>query len=456
VVAKVSWRLLPFLFILYIVACIDRINVGVARLQMPRDVPLDAGAYGFAAGLFFVGYFLFQVPSSLMLQRVGVRPWIACIMVLWGLTSSATGFVSGVRSFSAMRFLLGVMEAGFFPGILFYLTQWFRARDRARAVALFMTAGALAGVIGNPISGALLGLDGRAGLKGWQWLFFLEGFPAVLLGFVVWRLLPDRPSRARWLGPRERKWLVGELGREEARKEQLGRPSFRAALSSGRVWLLALVAFLTSSSGNALDLWLPEILRRQVGGSEFTVSLLAAVPYIVAAVSMVLVAAHSDRTRERRWHVALPAFLAVLGFLISIQTGDPLLALGAFSFARAGLSSGLAPFWTFPANLLAGSAAAGGVALINSVGNLGGLLAPWFVGRLSATSGSFAGGLLVLAASALGIGIVILALPNVEARAELPLGERRPEPRPPTDYPEPTLSGGSHGGAGRPDGSEAG
>jgi ACS family tartrate transporter-like MFS transporter len=451
VVARVSWRLLPFLSLLYIVACIDRINVGVARLQMPRDVPLDPGTYGFAAGLFFVGYFLFQVPSNLVLQRVGVRPWIACIMVLWGFISSAHGLVKGVHSFCVMRFLLGVTEAGFFPGILFYLTQWFRARDRARAVALFMTAGALAGVIGNPLSGALLRLDGLSGVKGWQWLFFLEGIPAVLLGILVLRTLPDRPARARWLHPKEREWLDAELEMERTRKERLSRPSFGAALSNGRVWLLCLVAFLTSSCGNALDLWLPEILRRQVGGSEFQVSLLAAVPYVAAALIMVVVAVHSDRTRERRWHVALPAFLAVVGFLLSVRTANPLLSLAAFSCARAGLSAGLAPFWTFPGNLLSGSAAAGGVALINSVGNLGGLLAPWFIGRLSSASGSFSGGLLLLATSCLGIGIVILALPNVEAQ---PKGFRGDEPDDQRAI-ETVPAGGIHGGAGGAHGGEA-
>jgi ACS family tartrate transporter-like MFS transporter len=417
VVSKVSWRLLPFLLLLYLVASIDRINVAVARLQMPRDVALSADDYGFGAGLFFAGYFLFQLPSNLILGRFGIRRWIGRLMILWGMVSAAMVFVQGVRSFCVLRFLLGAAEAGFFPGILYYLTGWFRAQDRARAVALFMTAGALAGVVGNPISGALLTLDGAGGLKGWQWLFLVEGMPAILLGCVVLRWMTERPSQAAWLEPEERAWLDNELAQERVQREPQDQPTLRAALTNPWVWFLCALHFMFSTCGNGLELWLPEIVRGMTGLGHFSVSLLSALPYVVAVIGMVLIAAHSDRTEERKFHVAIPALVAALGFAAAAHLGQHALALAALCVARLGMSGALAPAWTYPPRLLSGTAAAAGIAIINSVGNLGGVLGPWLLGHLSSATAGFTWGLSGLSALMFLSGILALLLPGRNERS---------------------------------------
>ena len=410
VVSKVSWRLLPYLFLLYIVAYIDRINISVAALQMPRDVPMNEAAYGFGGGLFFIGYFLFEVPSNMVLARVGARIWIARIMVVWGIISSCMMFATTVPAFYALRFLLGAAEAGFFPGILYYLTKWYRERDRARAVALFMTAGTLAGVIGTPLSGALLELDKRGGLHGWQWVFLVEGIPAVLLGLSVLFVMTERPSAASWLSPEEKEWLEGELERERSAKVARTGGSLLQTLTEPRVLHLALVYFLIVVSAYGFEMWMPVIMKSISGGKNFRSTLLSAIPSLAATVVMIVVAIFSDRAGERRWVVALCAFASSLGFLVSALTGNAVLAVMALSLAWCGIKSAQGPFWALSAASLSGSAAAAGLAYINSVANLGGQIGPWAVGWLVKKTGSFATGLFASSFLLLGAGLVVLLL----------------------------------------------
>jgi len=410
--AKATRRLIPFLFLLYVVAYLDRINVGFAALQMKQDIGLSDRAYGLGAGIFFLGYFLLEIPSNLILERVGARLWIARIMVSWGALSAATMLVRGPASFHVLRFLLGAAEAGFFPGVILYLTYWFPAAERARAVARFMTATAIAGVIGGPVSGALLSLHGSAGLAGWQWLFLVEGVPAIVLGLVVLVALPDRPADAAWLTPEQRIRLAALVDREARERAEVHGESLRAALANGRLWLLALLYFVLVVGLYGLSLWLPEIVKSLAGWSNFAVGLATVVPYLVAAIAMVLIGADSDRRAERRWHVALPAFAGALGLMLASQARAPALALAAFSLAAAGIFGAFGPFWAMPTAFLGGTAAAGGIALINSIGNLGGFVGSSLIGLVRDTTQSFAGGLLALATSLLAAGLLALSVPE--------------------------------------------
>ncbi len=420
VVAKVSWRLLPYLFLLYLVAYIDRINISVAALQMPRDVPMDEAAWGLGAGLFFIGYFLFEVPSNLILARVGARIWIARIMVIWGIVSTCMMFAKTVPVFYSLRFQLGAAEAGFFPGILFYLTKWYRERDRARAVALFMTAGTLANVIGSPISGALLGLDGHGGLHGWQWVFLVEGIPAVLLGISVLFVMIKRPRDARWLQPEEKDWLEGELERERADKEGGPQPSLLKALTEPRVLLLSLVYFLIVTGAYGFELWLPSIMKPLSGGNNFRATLFSAIPSLIATVVQVLVGMASDRAGDRRWTVTICAIASAIGFMASAAGGAPVLVLATLSLAWCGIKSAQGPFWALSASMLRGSAVAGGLALINSIANLGGQLGPWAVGLLVKKTGNFSMGLFVSSFLLLGAAIVVQVVRPRTASDTLP------------------------------------
>ena len=362
----VSRRLIPFLFALYVVSFLDRVNVGFAALQMNRDLSLSPAVYGFGAGIFFVGYSLFEVPSNLILACMGARLWIARIMITWGLIAAGMMFARGPLSFYVLRFLLGVAEAGFFPGIIFYLSEWFPADARARAVARFMTAIPVSGVIGGPISGALLGLSGWLGLTGWQWLFLLEGLPAVALGIAVLRYLPDRPENAAWLAPEQRTWLLERLATERERCVEHHGFSVLRALSSGVVWQMGLLVFLSISFGQyALSLWLPQIVRGFSGLTDLQVGFVSAIPNLVAAVAMVIVGANSDRTGERCLHIAVASGVAAIGFFGCALVKSPVLAVMFMSLAAAGLLSAHGPFWPLPSKFLTGAAAAGGIALIN-------------------------------------------------------------------------------------------
>jgi ACS family tartrate transporter-like MFS transporter len=399
VLGKVARRLLPFLFLLYVVNILDRVNVGFARLQMLDDLHLDEDVYALGAGIFYVGYLAFEVPSNLILSRVGARRWLARIMVSWGLITCAMMAVTGPWGFYALRVLLGVAEAGFFPGVILYLTYWFPARERARAVAFFMAASPLTGALGSPLSGAIMQhLDSVGGLRGWQWLFLLEGAPAVLLGFVVLRYLTDRPEQADWLTPDERALLAAQLAWEEkGREPRHGRPLLEA-LTAPRVWLLILLYFTVAAGSNAIGFYLPKLLKGHfAGATEFQIGLLAAVPNVCAMVCMILNGAHSDRSGERRWHVALPALLAAAGWAWSAFADSPALSLVALTLVQVGIMSMLPTFWSLATSLLSGVAAAGGIALINSVGNLGGFVGPNVLGQSQVRTGSFTGGMLTLA-----------------------------------------------------------
>jgi MFS transporter, ACS family, tartrate transporter len=409
--AKITLRLIPFMFLLYIVAFLDRVNVGFAALQMNEDLGFSDTVYGIGAGIFFIGYFVFEVPSNLIMERVGARVWIARIMITWGIISSAMFLVRGEASFYVLRFLLGVAEAGFFPGMILYLTYWFPARERARRVALFMTAIPIAGVFGSPLSGALLTLDGFAGLEGWQIMFLAEGIPAVLLGLVVLRFLPNGPDEAGWLQPEERTWLRGALEQENRIKSEHGEYTTRQALTNGKVWLLSAIYFGIVTSLYGVSLWLPLIIEDISGFGTFAVGLLGAIPYLAGAVGMVFLARHSDATGERRWHVAVAAFVGAVGLVLTGAAGSStVVEMTALTLAALGIYSTLATFWSLPTAFLSGTAAAAGIALINSVGNLGGFVGPYVVGALSDATGSFYAGLLLLAALVLVAGLLALAV----------------------------------------------
>jgi ACS family tartrate transporter-like MFS transporter len=393
----VSRRLIPFLFLLYIVSFLDRVNVGFAALQMNRDLGLSPAVYGFGAGVFFIGYSAFEVPSNLILARIGARLWIARIMITWGLIAAGMMFVRGPLSFYVLRFLLGVAEAGFFPGIIFYLSGWVPVVARARAVARFMTAIPLSAVIGGPISGALLGLNGSLALAGWQWLFLLEGLPAVVLGLVVLRYLPDRPEQAEWLGPEQRTWLANRLAAEREQCVEHHGYSVIRALSNRVVWQLGLLLFLSTSFAQyALTLWLPQIVRGFSGLNDLQIGLVSAIPNLVAAIAMVIVAAHSDRTGERCVHIAAISAVSAVGFLGCALVRSPVLAVIFLSLAAGGISAH-GPFWPLPSMFLTGAAAAGGIALINALAALSGFAGPYAVGLLTGAGGNFRNGLLLLA-----------------------------------------------------------
>ncbi|HEY1468316.1 MAG TPA: MFS transporter [Candidatus Acidoferrum sp.] len=412
ILRKIRARLLPFLFLLYVVAYLDRINVGFAALQMKGQLGFSDTVYGLGAGIFFAGYFLFQVPSNLVLQRVGARRWIAFLMVLWGIISAAMLFVASARSFYTLRFLLGAAEAGFFPGVIFYLRSWFPASSRAGVLALFMTAGPISGVIGGPVSGALLDWNHRGGLAGWQWMFLLEALPAVVLGLVAGMYLPDNPEKADWLTSSERGWLEGELSREHA----LAQPTNPAAERDGswwsnpRLWGFAVVYFGLNCCTYGVSLWLPSALKNLSGLPNLLLGFLSAVPYLVAATAMVLVGTHSDRTKERRWHIALCAFCGAVALLVAGYASGVAVSVAAFAVALAASSSMNGPFWAMASSKVTVATAAASIALINSLGNLGSGFGPYWIGYLRQTTGSFLGGMVSVAILLTIAGLTILRL----------------------------------------------
>ena len=351
-----------------------------------------------------MGYFLFEVPSNLILHRIGARLWIARIMIVWGLISSCMMGIKSPQGFYAMRFLLGVAEAGFFPGIILYLTYWFRTRDRARMVALLSTAATLSGLVNSPVSGRLLQLDGFGGLAGWQWLFLIEGIPAVLVGFFILWALPDGPAQAHWLSEEEKRRIQAELIQDDRRAGPERMQSLREAFTSGRVWLLCAVYFLLNVGGYGCEMWLPQILRSFPHLTEFRIGLLNGVPYLVATVFMVWNGRHSDRKGERRWHVAASACAGAMGFVASAYAPNVALSLAALAVAFAGVKGMVGPFWALATASLSGRAAAAGIAWINSLGNLGGFVGPTVVGYIKKATGSYAGAVTVL-----GCALVILA-----------------------------------------------
>ncbi|PYS41131.1 MAG: MFS transporter [Acidobacteria bacterium] len=395
--SKLTRRLIPFMFLLYIVSYLDRINVGFAALQLNDALKFDPAVFGLGAGIFFIGYFVFEIPSNLILERFGARIWIARILVTWGIISSAMMFLNGAVMFYVLRFLLGVAEAGFFPGMILYLTYWFPAEARGRAVARFMTATAIAGVIGGPVSGLLLQMNGAAGLAGWQWLFLIEGVPAIILGFVTLAYLPDGPKHAHWLTAEEKDWIISRLQREREELRQDVYHTLGDALRSRRVWTLAFIYFAVIMSFYGISLWLPQIVRAFSGLSDVLVGFVSAIPYIAAAIGMVIIGKNSDRTGERRLHVAVAAFAGAAGLTAAAFLKVPAAELAALCLAAVGIWGTLGPFWAMSSEILSGTGAAAGIALINSVGNLGGFLGPYLVGLVRKQTDSFALALLVLA-----------------------------------------------------------
>ncbi|HMK80846.1 MAG TPA: MFS transporter [Xanthobacteraceae bacterium] len=419
--AKISRKLIPFLMLCYFVAYLDRVNVGFAALTMNKDLALTAEMFGFGAGIFFFGYFIFEVPSNLLLERFGARMWIARIMISWGVVSTAMAFITGPYSFYAMRFLLGVAEAGFFPGIILYLTYWFTAAERARFVGLFMAAIPLSSVIGGPVSGLILDhLNGAMDLKGWQWLFILEGVPSIIVGFLVLGLLLDKPKDAAWLATDERDALNAKLAAEAANREAVRTYSLKDALTNPKVLALSLVYFGLVSGNYGLGYWLPTIVKGVATTLQLDASsginintltgYLVAIPYALAVVAMIYWTRRSDHARERLWHVAAPAILGGAALAAAAYLSDPLLAGIAVTVCAVATYAALPTFWTLPTAFLTGTAAAGGIALINSIGNIGGFAGPYAVGWLKDTTGGTTAGLLVLAACYVLAGVVTLAV----------------------------------------------
>ena len=420
--SKISWRLIPYMFLLYIVAYLDRVNVGFAAGDIQRDLHFSNTVYGTGAGIFFLGYALCDLPSSLILRRVGTRIWIARIMISWGLVSACMVWVKSPTSFYLLRFLLGVAEAGFVPGMLLYLTFWFPSHERARAVAKFMTATSLAGVVGGPLSSALLRLNGVGGLQGWQWLFLLEGLPTVLLGFSVLFVLKDGPESAEWLSQNERTWLKGELARDESLYGAAQHHHLLDAFRLPAVWLLAGVYIVIQIGVYIVNLWMPLILSELAHGGRDDSSLIAryaTVPYIMAAVFTVLVGWSSDRTNERRGHLAGCMALAAAGFVWAARAQSIPVALCAMSVVAIGLWSTMGPFWALTTRMIGGAAAAGGVAMITMLGAFGGFLGPYATGRLRDATQSFAGGLYLMSGLALGAAMLALAARRAQPEATI-------------------------------------
>jgi ACS family tartrate transporter-like MFS transporter len=421
VVSRLMWRLMPFLFLLYIVAYLDRINVSFAVLQMRGQLGLSDRAYGRAAGMFFAGYFFFQLPSNLVLEKFGVRRWISGLMVTWGVISCLMIFIRGPISFYGMRFLLGAAEAGFFPGMILYMKRWFPANARGRAVAWFMTANPIAGIVGSPVSGALLGISGK-GLSGWQWMFLMEGVPAIFLGATVYWVLSDSPKEAGWLKGEERAWLLDRLAREREAEPALQKDSFWEVLVSPRIWMLSLVYFGVATTMYGVTLWLPSVIRSLSGLSYFLTGMVSALPFLVTAIVMVLVGMRSDRTGERRWHTAVPAFVGAGALVAAGYGSSTLVVVACIGLGLVCAESMVGPFWAMATSRMVGLSAAAGIAVINSLANLGGYYGPDIIGFFRKLNGGFRGGLLAIGATLALSGAIAL----IVGRA--PAGERSTGP----------------------------
>jgi D-galactonate transporter len=407
----VTWRLLPFLLLLYIISWLDRVNVSFAKLQMGPDLGIGDAAYGFGAGIFFISYALCEIPSNLLLARFGARVWIARIMITWGLISAGMMFVTGPNSFYAMRFLLGAAEAGFLPGIIYYLSHWFPRTHRANAVSWFMIGIPLSVVFGGPLSGWIMqSMDEYLGLHGWQWMFVVEGIPAVVLGFVVLWFLTEKPSDARWLTAEQREWLSQRIESEHVEAHARHGMQLRAALLHPTVWLLAVVMFCCQTGSYGLTFWVPAIVNELSGYSEFEVGLFSAIPYIAAAAGMILVGRSSDRSGERFLHVAIPSLVGAVGFIAVGLFSVPGLAMAALAVAAVGDYSTRGPFWALPGKFLTGSALAGSIALINSMGAVGGVVGPSAVGWLKVHTGGFLGPMVMLSGVLVVGAVLTLAL----------------------------------------------
>jgi MFS transporter, ACS family, tartrate transporter len=413
VLAKLIRRIIPFLFICYVISYLDRVNVGFAALTMNRDIGLTPTAFGIGAGLFFFGYFVAEVPSNLIMMKVGARIWIARIMITWGIVSAATAFITGPVQFAIARFLLGIGEAGFVPGVFLYISMWFPASVRARATSMFLLGIPVANIVGSPISGSLLGIEGL-GLKGWQWLLILEAFPAILLGIVCLFILTDRPEGAKWLDQAERTWLVNQLATEKAAIEKKHHFTLWQALTNWRVLTLAIINFCSIIGSLGVGLWLPQIMK-QLGLSTFEVGFVAALPYTCGAIAMVLWARASDRGTNRTFYPATSLFVGSVGLIVSTLVASPVLTVAALCVAVAGINSYTATFWAVPASFLTGRAAAGGIAMIVSIGNLGGFVGPFMIGQIRDLTQNFTAPLLAVAAFLLAGSIIMIVFGRMAA-----------------------------------------
>jgi MFS transporter, ACS family, tartrate transporter len=427
-IRKVSARLIPFLMICYFIAYLDRVNVGFAALTMNEALGLTATMLGFGSGVFFLTYFLFEVPSNLALDRFGARKWIARIMFSWGILSGLMAFIPAIArasglgnevAFYVIRALLGFAEAGFFPGIIFYLTLWYPSVYRGRIVGAFMAAIPLSSAIGSPISGLILGMNGVGGFDGWQWLFIIEAVPAIVLAFVTYFYLTDLPSDAQWLAPDERAWLSNRLEAERRQREAMHQISVVQSLYNPRVWALALVYFGLVACNYGVAFWLPQIVKA-FGLSFAATGWVTAIPYAIGAAFMVWYGYRSDATGERRGHAAIGLLIAAAGIAASTLTGNPTLTIVAFTIGACGVFGTLPVFWTLPTAVLSGTAAAAGIAVINSIGNLAGFAGTYAMGWIKDQTGSFTGGLLLIAALAIIAMVIVLALGHNTALERTP------------------------------------
>lgn len=409
---KVMWRLMPFLFLCYVLAYVDRVNVGFAKLQMQQALRMSDSVYGLGAGIFFIGYFFFEVPSNMILQRVGARFWIGPIMIVWGVVSAGTMLVRSATSFYAVRFLLGIVESGFFPGVILYLTFWFTKKHRARMVAAFMSAIPVSGIVAGPISGWILArMNGVGHLSAWQWLFLMEGIPSLIAGAITLYFLTDNPAQAHWLNGREKSMVLVRLQEEEHSKRGAGqaRHRFTDAFRSPQVWLLCLVYFGITAGNYGIGFWLPQVIKETITNSPLAIGWLSIIPYTGAVIAMLTVGNHSDVKGERRWHFALCATLGAAAFAASSVHGIPGgIGLAALTLATMGILSTHALFWALPTAILSGSAAAAGIAWINSVGNLAGYVSPFLVGTIRDRTHSMTLALLALSAAALASALISL------------------------------------------------
>lgn len=406
---KIAWRLIPFLVFLFILAWLDRVNVGFAKLHMLQDLQFSEAVYGLGAGIFFIGYFLFEVPSNLLLEKIGARKTLARITILWGAASIGMAYVTTPTQFYVMRFLLGVFEAGFFPGVVLYLTYWFPAEYRARVNGLFMISFALAGVVGGPLAGLILnGMQDVGHLANWQWLFIIEGIPSVIAGLFVLMYLPEKPANAKWLTPKEQQAVTKALEIENAQTSGK-HVSFKDAFSNYRVWFCAAVYFCIVSGNATIAFWTPSIIKDIGINSDLMIGVLSAIPFIAGTIAMIWNGAHSDKTGERRIHCAIATLIACVGLVATgLLLHNALFALVALTVASIGILAAFPVFWSIPAAFLAGTAAAGGIALINSIGNLAGFVAPYMIGTLKTSTGSLSSGLYFVAALEILASILVV------------------------------------------------
>jgi MFS transporter, ACS family, tartrate transporter len=410
-VGKIQLRILPFIFLLYIVAFLDRVNIGFAALTMNKELAISSEQFGLLAGIFFFGYFLFGVPSNVILHKLGAREWIAWILVSWGIVSASTGFAQSAVQLYVVRFLLGLAESGFFPGMILYMTYWFRQRERAQAVAFFMTGLPISSIVGAPLSGLILDHIHWLGVSSWRWLLVLEAAPAIVLGIVTYKLLPNRPAEARFLTQAEKDWLAGELANEEKTAEASDKVSALRALWNGRVWYLAIIYFTIIIGVYSMSFWLPQVVKGlSTLYSNTTVGLLVPIPHICGLIAMLVLSRHSDRTQERRWHAAVPAILGGAALLVVGRVTSPALSIALLALMAIGVDSFFGPFWSLPSKFLTGVAAASGIALINSVGNLGGFVGPYVIGAVSRRTGSTSLGLAFVGVSMIVSAMLVLAL----------------------------------------------